>query len=90
MAQKRRAGRSWTYRAKARALAMEIADQLTERRLVQDVQHLTQLLVACYPEREVGAVGLTQRREERVAVFPIDFTILIAVPLIETGLLHGG
>jgi hypothetical protein len=69
---------------------MEIPDQLTERRLIQDAQRVTQLLVAWYPWCEVGTVGLTQSRDERVAVFPVDFTILIAVALIETWLLHGG
>ena len=73
-----------------RTSAMEIPDQLTERRLIQNAQRLTQLLVAWYPWREVGTVGLTQSRDERIAVFPVDFTILIAVALIETGLLHGG
>ena len=68
-----------------RPSAMEISDQLTERRLVQDVQHFTQLLVAWYSWREVGAVGLTQSRDERVAVFPVNFTILIAVPLSRPG-----
>jgi hypothetical protein len=69
---------------------MEIPDQLTERRLIQNAQRVTQLLVAWYPWSEVGTVGLTQSRDKRIAVFPVDFTILIAVALIETGLLHDG
>jgi hypothetical protein len=39
-------------------LSATILDQLAERRLVQDVQHVFELFMAVYPGSEVLTIGL--------------------------------
>ena len=76
-------------RPPGRPLTPKIANQSAQRRLIERAQHLAQPDVAGSAGREVLPIGLPQRGNERVAVFPADLAVPVAVAIIEAGLSHG-
>ena len=65
-----------------------IPAKLAERRLVQLMQNVTQLLGCGITGGEALAVDLAQRADKRVAVLVADFAIMVAVAIVETCLAH--
>ena len=65
-----------------------IAPELAQRRLVQLEENLAQLLRCRIAGCEILSVNLSQRANERVSVFAADFTVLVAVAIVETCLGH--
>src|SRR5579864_6237209 len=65
-----------------------IAAELTERRLVQLHQDFAQRFGRGITGSETLSINLAQRPDEGVAMLVADFTIVIAVTIVETGLAH--
>jgi hypothetical protein len=61
-----------------------IAAELAQRRFVQLMKNLAQLFGFRITGGETRSVNPTQRADKRVAVFAADFTILVAVVIVET------
>src|ERR1700692_959329 len=61
-----------------------IAAELAQRRFVQLKKNLAQCLGFRMPGSETLSVNLTQRLDGRVSVFVADFTVVVAVAIIET------
>ena len=53
------------------------------------MQHVAQLRMAGDAGREIRAVSLPERGNERIAVLPADLAILVAMAVVEAWLLHG-
>ena len=64
--------------------AVVIPVQLAQGCLVELVQDIAELFLIPASGGETGAVDLSQRPHQRVAVLVADFTILIAVPMIKS------
>jgi hypothetical protein len=65
-----------------------IAAELAQRRFVQLKQNFTQLLGFGITGRETLSVNLAQCADEGVSVLVADFTIPVAVAIVETCLAH--
>jgi hypothetical protein len=66
-----------------------IAAELAQRRFVQLMKNLAQLFGFRITGGETRSVNPTQCADKRVAVFVADFTILVAVVIVETCPAHG-
>jgi hypothetical protein len=66
-----------------------IAAELAQRRFVQLKKNLAHCLGFRMPGSETLSVNLTQRVDGRVSVFVADFTVMVAVTIVETGVAHG-
>jgi hypothetical protein len=69
-------------------MAVNIMNQLRQGWLIQPVQHVGQLGVSGTVDGEMDAIDLAQVRNQRVAMFPSNLAVLVAVALIEAGLFH--
>jgi hypothetical protein len=69
-------------------MAMNIMNQLRQGWLVELVQHVGQLGIPGTVGGEMGAINLAEVRNQRVAVFPRDLAVLVAVALIQARLFH--
>src|SRR5580658_6130653 len=65
-----------------------IAAELAQRRLVQLKQDFAELLGRGITGRKTLSVNLAQRADEGVAVLAADFTVVVAVAIVETGFAH--
>ena len=66
-----------------------IAAELAQRSFVQLKKNLAQRLGFRMPGGETLPVNLTQRVDGRVSVFVADFTVVVAVSIVETCVAHG-
>jgi hypothetical protein len=66
-----------------------IAAELTQRRFVELKQNLAECLGFRMPGGETLSVNLAQRADHRVSVFVADFTVVVAVAIVETRFAHG-
>jgi hypothetical protein len=66
-----------------------ITAELAQRRFVQLKKNLAQCLGFRMPGSETLSVNLTQRLDGRASVFVADFTVVVAVAIVETGVAHG-
>ena len=65
-----------------------IAAELAERRLVQLNHDFAQLLGRGITGSKPWSVNLAQRTDEGIAMLVADFTIVVAVAVVETGFAH--
>src|ERR1700682_887817 len=65
-----------------------IAAQLAQRRLVQLKQNIAELFAFRIAGGETLSVNLAQGADQGVAMLVVDFAILVAVAIVETGLAH--
>jgi hypothetical protein len=63
-------------------------EQLAERRLVQPVQDVDELRIVCTVMCEAWT-GMSQDRDERIAMLAGNLPVLTAVAVVETRLFHG-
>jgi hypothetical protein len=66
-----------------------IAAELAQRRFVQLKKNLAQRFGFRMPGSETLPVNLAQRVDGRVSVFVADFTVVVAVAIVETCVTHG-
>ena len=67
-----------------------IVHQLRQRFLVDHVETVGELHVGIAVGGETGTISLAKRADQGVAVLAADLTVLVAVAIIEAGLLHRG
>src|SRR5437762_3326248 len=67
-----------------------VMHQRAERAFIERVQHLRQGRGLRLPRREMLPVNFSQRSHKRIAVLAADLAIFVAVPLVQTRLLHFG
>ena len=65
-----------------------IAPELAQRRLVQLMQDIAELLGRGITGGKTLSVNLAQRADEGVAVLVADFAVVVAMAIVETGLAH--
>jgi hypothetical protein len=68
--------------------ALVVANEPMQRVLVHFLQNITQLLFLAGIAGKAGAINVSQRANESIAVLSADFTIPIAMPLIESWLVQ--
>jgi hypothetical protein len=66
-----------------------IAAELAQRRFVQLKKNLAQCFGLGMPGSETLSINLPQRVDRRVSVFVADFTVVVAVAIVETCVTHG-
>ncbi len=66
-----------------------IAAELAQRRFVQLEKDLAQCFGFGMPGSKALSVNLAQRADARVSVFVADFTVVVAVAIVETCAAHG-
>jgi hypothetical protein len=66
-----------------------IAAELAQRSFVELKKNLAQRLGFRMPGGETLPINLTQRVDGRVSVFVADFTVVVAVAIVETCVAHG-
>jgi len=69
-------------------VGLMIAAELAQRRLVQLMQDIAQLLGRGITGSKTWSVNLAQRADEGVAVLVADFAVVVAVAIVETGFTH--
>ena len=65
-----------------------IPAELAQRRFVQLQKNLAQFLGIGITGREARSINLAQGADEGVSVLVADFAILVAMAIVETGLVH--
>jgi hypothetical protein len=71
-----------------RRLLARIVHQLRQRLLVDLMETIGELCVGIAAWGKTGTISLAKRADEGVAVLAADLTVLVAVAIIEAGLLH--
>src|SRR5258708_17081557 len=76
--------RDFVFKVAGRMIAAELA----QRRLVQLLQNVAQLLGCGITGGEAHSVHLAQRADQGISVLVADFAIMVAVAIVETWLAH--